>query len=618
MEIRESNRKPIAYLGGYLPIEDHGLIGDGRTAALVGRDGAITWMCVPRFDAPPLFCGLLDARRGGAFTVAPDQIVAARQCYERDTAVLVTELQGPEGLLRVTDALLLQPGADLTQDRAADRGELLRCVQVLRGHVRVRVSLAPLGGATAEARAGGLRVRLADQPELDLQLWADLPLSGLDTAWELDEGAEANVMLGWKGARFHHRGASPHEHLDATRAAWRAWMRHVSYAGPAADLVRRSAITLKLLDYFEHGAMVAAPTSSLPEWIGGARNWDYRFAWIRDAAFSVYAMRRIGLGYEASGFLGWVLDAVDNESRPRVLYTVDGKTPLEEREDPELEGYRGSRPVRWGNAAAHQRQHDVYGEILDCAYQWAGHGGHIDDRLWQKLCVFADAASREWNEPDQGIWEVRTPGRPFTYSAALCHVALDRAARIAEHARLPGPVERWRADAERIRAAILEHAWEPQHDALAQHLGGGGLDASILALPLRRVVDANHPRMLATTEAIRTRLSAGDGLLYRYRQSESPDGVPGHEGAFLLCSFWLVETLVLQGRLDEAGALFESLCRRANPLGLLSEQIEPATGMFLSNFPQAMSHVGLIAAAVRLAHGPGRVRPSSARRAPSR
>jgi GH15 family glucan-1,4-alpha-glucosidase len=608
METRESDRTPVTYLDGYLPIEDHGLIGDGHTAALVGRDGAITWMCVPRFDSPPLFCGLLDARRGGAFGIAPDQLVDARQCYERDTAVLVTELQGPEGLLRLTDACLLHPGADLTQDRAADRGELLRCVQVLRGRVRVRVSLRPLGNVAFEPRAGGLRIRLEQRPELDLQLWADMPLSGLDTLWELAEGAQVHVSLGWKGTRFHHRSSSPEEQLDATRAAWRAWMRHVTYAGPRADLVRRSAITLKLLDYFEHGAMIAAPTSSLPEWIGGARNWDYRFSWIRDAAFSVYALRRIGLGYEASGFLGWVLDAVEKESRPKVLYTVDGKTPLEEREDPELEGYRGSRPVRWGNAAVQQRQHDVFGEILDCAYQWAGHGGHIEDRLWQKLCVFADAASREWIEPDQGIWEVRTPGRPFTYSAALCHVALDRAARIAEHAHLPGPVARWRADAEIIRNTILERAWDPQRNALTQHLGGGGLDASVLALPLRRVVDANHPRMLATTEAIRTQLSAGNGLLYRYRRSESPDGVPGQEGAFLLCSFWLVETLVLQGKIDEAGALFESLCRRATPLGLLSEQVEPATGAFLSNFPQAMSHVGLIAGAVRLAHGAGRTR----------
>lgn len=605
MENRETKRRPVKYQDGYLPIEDYGLIGDGNTAALVGRDGAIAWMCVPRFDAPPLFCALLDARRGGAFTIAPDQVVDARQCYERDTAVLVTELQGPEGLLRLTDACLLHPGTDLTQDRASDRGELLRCAQVLRGRVRVRVSLQPLGGATSEPRGGGVRIRLDRRPELDLQLWADRPLSGLDTEWELGEGAQVYVSLGWKGARFHHRASSPDELLDATRAAWRAWMRHVTYHGPWADLVRRSTITLKLLEYLEGGAMVAAPTSSLPEWIGGSRNWDYRFAWIRDAAFSVHAMRRVGLGYEASAFLGWVLDALEDGDRPAVLYTIDGKTPMDEIADPELEGYRGSRPVLWGNAAAKQRQHDVFGEILDCAYQWDRHGGQITDQMWQKLCVFADTAGAEWAQPDQGIWEVRTPGRPFTYSAALCHVALDRAARIAERAHLSAPVARWRQDAEHIRDAILERAWDPHRNALTQHLNGGGLDASVLALPLRRVVDANHPRMLATTEAIATHLSADNGLLYRYLPGESPDGLEGEEGAFLLCSFWMVETLVLQGKLDQAGALFESLCARATPLGLLSEQVDPGTGAFLSNYPQAMSHVGLIAGAVRLAHATG-------------
>jgi len=592
--------KPVSYAGGYLPIEDHGLIGDGSTAALVGRDSAISWMCAPRFDSPPLFCRILDARRGGAFTIAPEGMIESRQYYEPDTAVLVTEMRGPEGLVRVTDALALRQGADLTEDAAAGRGELLRLVEAIWGGARLRIEIEPRGGAQVAARSGGLSLRSPSHPQLDLQLSSSFQLEGLRSVMELREGARLHLTLRWGGAVGRHKPLSEEDSLIATRDAWRRWAARIRYEGPRKETVRRSALTLKLLDHFESGALVAAPTSSLPEVIGGERNWDYRYSWLRDTAFTVYALNRIGCPEEALGFLGWALDAVERGGRPRALYTLDGVGPPPERTDEGLEGYRGSRPVRWGNAAAEQIQHDVYGEILDCAYKWAAHCGEIDERLWRRLRRLIEAAAREWRNPDHGIWEVRTPGRVFTYSAAMCQVALDRGARMVERFNLPGEAAKWRAAADEIRGAILDEAWDEKLGSLTQHLGGGGLDASLLCLPLRNVIPADHPKMVATTTAIAERLSAGDGLLYRYLPRVSPDGLTGREGAFLICSFWMVDNLAYQGRLDEAIDLFDSLCDRANALGLLPEQVDPSSGAFLGNFPQAFSHVGLISSAVNL------------------
>jgi alpha,alpha-trehalase len=592
--------KPVSYAGGYLPIEDHGMIGDGSTAALVGRDGAISWMCAPRFDSPPVFCRILDARRGGAFTIAPEGMVEARQYYEPDTAVLVTEMRGPAGSVRITDALTLRQGADLTEDAAAGRCELLRSVEALSGGARLRVEIEPRGGAQVAARSGGLSLRSPSHPNLDLQLTSSLPLEGLPSVMELREGASLHLTLRWGCAIGRHKPLSAEASLIATREAWRRWAARIRYEGPRKEIVRRSALTLKLLDHFESGALVAAPTSSLPEVVGGERNWDYRYSWLRDTAFTVYALNRIGCPEEALGFLGWALDAVERGGRPRALYTLDGASPPPERTDEGLEGYRGSRPVRWGNAAADQVQHDVYGEILDCAYKWAAHCGAFDEKSWQRLRRLIEAAAREWRNPDHGIWEVRTQGRVFTYSAAVCQVALDRGARMVERFKLPGEAATWRAAADEIRRAILDEAWDEKLGSLTQHLGGGGLDASLLCLPLRHVISADHPKMVATTAAIAERLSAGGGLLYRYLPYVSPDGLAGREGAFLICSFWMVDNLAYQGRLGEAIDLFDSLCDRANSLGLLPEQVDPSSGAFLGNFPQALSHVGLISSAVNL------------------
>lgn len=592
---------PLDPVDGYLPITDHGLIGDGTTAGLVGRDGALVWLCLPRFDAPPLFCRLLDARRGGAFTIAPEDVVASRQFYEPSTGVLVTEMRSPSGLVQLTDALLLRAGVDLSEGIAAGRHELLRAVRVLQGRMRLRIEVSPRGGAQAERRGEGWRLHCAAHPTLDLQLFSTRPLAGLSSLHDLTAGDHLTLILCWGTGSHRHLTSAPEDLLRATCTTWRRWMRHICYAGPQDWLVRRSAITLKMLHYLASGAIVAAPTSSLPEALGGSRNWDYRYGWIRDAAFAVYALRRIGLTREAWGFLEWALDAFDRTDRPRVLYTLDGNSPPPECTDPTLEGYRRSAPVRWGNAAADQVQHDVYGEILDCAYQWAVRGGTIDPRLWTRLRTLVEAARREWRRPDHGIWEVRTAGRLFTYSAALCQVALDRGARLAERYGYKADVPAWRTAATQMRQAILAEAWDAKTRTLTEHLGGGGVDASLLALPLRRVLRADDPRMVATTAAIVERLGAGQGLLFRYRPSESPDGLPEPEGAFLLCSFWLVDNLALQGRLDEAMALYDELCAYAGPLGLLPEQIDPQSGAFLGNYPQAFSHVGLISSGVTLA-----------------
>jgi GH15 family glucan-1,4-alpha-glucosidase len=597
--------RPVILRGGYPPLADLGLIGDGATAALIGLDGSIRWMCVPSFDSEPLFCALLDARVGGEFSVTPEGLIEARQRYEPDTGVLITEMRSDTGVVRLTDALALRSGADLTDDAPANYGELVRSAVVLSGNVRLRVNVQPRGGGQARPAFNGWAVEWPRQPKLRLHLRSNRMLPGLGSTHDLQQGDRLNLVLAWGRPRRHHP-FNAEARLTETADAWRRWMAGFSYNGPEQQMVRRAAITLKLCDHWAYGSLVAAPTSSLPAPIGGVRNWDYRFTWIRDAAFAVFALRRIGFVNEADGFLGWVLDAFERSQHPKIMYTLDGDLIPDEFEDPDLEGYRGSAPVRWGNGAADQRQHDVYGEVLDCADQWVKAGGQLDPALWDDLSTIADAAGRAWREPDQGIWEVRSSGRIFTYSAAMCQVALDRAASIGYRLGAVGPAARWRQEADQLRDIILTRAWNDDAKTLSEHLDGDdGLDASLLALPLRGVLPADDPKMIATTAAIADRLSAGNGLLYRYRHDASPDGLPGEEGAFLLCSFWLVDNLVHQGRLAEAQDLYSSLCAKASPLGLLSEQIDPSNGELTGNFPQAFSHIGVIASGVTLARAMG-------------
>jgi alpha,alpha-trehalase len=593
--------RPVTRLDGYHRLEDLGVIGNGETVALVGLDGCIPWLCLPRFDADPVFCGLLDDAHGGQFTVTPEDLQQARQRYVPDTGVLVTEMRTSTGTVRVTDALALRAGADLTDDTPAGRSELVRSAEVIDGTVRLQVVVEPRDGAQARASLDGIEFRPGRRGDLLLHLRANRPLSGLRATYELTRGERLDLVLSWGRVHRHHRFDAA-QLVANTVEAWQRWMSRFDYAGPEAELVRRSAVTLKMCDDWVNGSLVAAATSSLPAPVGGVRNWDYRYSWIRDAAFSVFAMRRIGFLNEADAFLGWVLDAFERSRHPRIMYTLDGSLVPDEVEDTALAGYRGSAPARWGNGAADQRQHDVYGEVLDCADQWVRAGGEVQPALWTSLSRLADAAQQELRKPDQGIWEVRSDGRVFTYSAGMCHVALDRAAGLGERLGLPGPVAAWRASAHKLQELILNEAWDEKAQTISAHLDGGGvLDASLLALPLRGVIPANHPRMVATTTAVSNRLSAGDGLLYRYRHDESSDGIAGDEGAFLLCSFWLVDNLALQGRIDEAHSLYASLCAKTSALGLLSEQVDPSTGGLIGNFPQAFSHLGIVASGVNLA-----------------
>jgi GH15 family glucan-1,4-alpha-glucosidase len=604
--------RPIVRTDGYLPIEDHGLIGDGATSALVGRDGRIPWLCLPDFDSRPFVAGLLDADRGGSLDVTPVGLQAASQRYLPDTGVLVTDLQGPDGRLELTDCMTLRAGADLGEQVPSGRGELLRLARAVSGTVEVDVRLTPLDGVQVRRELGSWRILWPAHPELELYLWCSHEIGvGRDGSIggriRLREGELLTLTLHWSGQTHTRARTAPQRLVDQTVAAWRAWAGHIDYDGPQRELVRRSALTLKLLDHASTGAVMAAATSSLPEEIGGVRNWDYRYTWVRDAAFTTYALRRIGMREEADSFLAWTLRNVERDERTSIVYTLDGRRPGLEWEDLALSGYRGSGPVRWGNGAARQVQHDVYGELLDVAYQWVRAGGVVGEPLWRALCALTEQAIANWRTPDNGIWEIRDAGRPFTYSVAMCQVAVDRAIRIAETCGLPHPGQRWRQEADRIRTTLLAEAWDPERGSFTEHLAppgernGGGLDGSLLTLPLRRLVPADDPRMVATTEAVRRHLDAGDGLLYRYLHAQSPDGLAGGEGAFLLCSFWLVDNLTGQGRLEEAHRLYDSLCGRANELGLLAEEIDPSTGAFLGNFPQAFSHVGVITSGWNLA-----------------
>jgi GH15 family glucan-1,4-alpha-glucosidase len=623
----------IMNVDNYPDIAEHGLIGDLQTSALVCTNGTVDWFCCPRFDSPSVFASLLDADKGGYCQIAPDGAsYVSRQLYMPDTGILITRFLSPDGVGEVVDFM------PIAGSRPADRHRLVRLMRVVRGSMRFVMEVKPrfdygrlphkmeLTDEGAAFRADGYELTLHSvgprgaTPE-ELGVTAERVGEDLRVLRSMHEGQTAGVVLEWMGgAPRRLPTAELHRLMNETVKWWRDWVARTTYTGRWREMVTRSAITLKLMTYAPTGALVAAPTTGLPEQVGGERNWDYRYTWVRDASFSVYAL--LGLGYveEAAAFGVWLrnraLETPRGAATPlKIMYRVDGSSDLTEETLDHFEGWRGSKPVRIGNGAADQLQLDIYGESMDAMYQADTHGLQIGYAGWRALANIMDWLCEHWDQPDEGIWETRGGRQDFTYGRFQCWVALDRAIRIAQNHGHPADIPRWRDERDRIYAQVHERGYNPKRGAFVQHYGSDVLDSSLLLMPLMGFVAPRDPEWLDTLAAMDKEL-VSDSLVYRYNPSASPDGLQGSEGTFSLCTFWYVDALARSGRLDEAELVFEKMHTYANHLRLYSEEIG-LTGEQLGNFPQAFSHLSLINAAInldyQLDHGAGVVGPVLAR-----
>ena len=603
----------------YQPIEDYGVIGNLRTVALVSKQGSIDWFCYPRFDSPSLFGAILDQGKGGHFSIAPAcDDVTYKQFYWPETNILITRFMAEDGVGEIIDYMPV----GIRRGEGQGYHGLVRSVKCVRGSMEFRMECHPAfnyARNTHEAKLvdGGAKFF---SKNLNIALAADIPL-------ELDEhGAFAMFTLREACSTSFELHELKTKSLDEpigisdddadslfhdTVDYWRSWVAKSTYRGRWREIVIRSALSLKLLTYEPTGAIVAAPTCSLPESLGGSRNWDYRYTWIRDAAFTLYALLRIGFTEEATAFMGF-LDSRCHEMSPegslQVMYGIDGRHTLTEEVLDHLEGYRGSGPVHVGNGAYDQLQLDIYGELMDSVYLYNKHVNPISWDFWIYLRRLTNWVCDHWREKDEAIWEVRGGKREFTYSKVMCWVAVDRALRLADHRSFPADRERWLKVRDEIYEDVMKNGWSRQHNAFVQYYGGDALDASTLVLPLVFFVSPTDPRMLSTLDAINRATKDGglvsDGLVFRYDVDKTPDGLKGTEGTFNICTFWLVEALTRAGghdpaRLNEARLLFERMLGYANHLGLYAEQTGPR-GEALGNFPQAFTHLALISAAVNL------------------
>jgi len=587
-------------------IKDHALIGDCRTAALVSRRGAITWLCWPRFDSPSVFGTLLDDR-AGHWTVRPTGGFESTQRYVPGTNVLETRFIAAGGTARLTDLMPVASEEDKRRFLVADH-EVLRVLRCEQGIVEIEMVLQPRPGygrhVPRPRDTGKLGIRI-ESDQGTMMVRSDVPCAIVDGAvharvtLRAGEAAHFSLTLAddWP-AVLPPVGGWSQAAIDRSTRWWRSWLSRLTYDGPARAAVERSALVLKLLVFAPSGAVVAAPTTSLPERVGGDLNWDYRFCWLRDASLTVRALFGLGFHEEAETFVSWLLHST-RLTRPelRILYDVYGNQPRRERELGELSGYHGSRPVRIGNAATDQLQLDVYGEVIDAVAHFVRRGGRLDRETEHMLRAFGAYVCQHWHEPDEGIWEPRSGKQHNTHSRVLCWVALENLLALHEQGHLHGiPTEQFAKHRALIRDDVELHAWNDRLGSYVAQLDGEELDASTLLLPWYGFEPASSRRMRRTYERIRQRLGAGNALLYRYRLPESSG-----EAAFGICSFWGAEFLALGGgSVDEARASLETLCGYANEVGLFGEEIEPATGAAVGNFPQAFTHVGLINAALSL------------------
>jgi len=596
----------VQRVDGYAPIRDYGVIGDGRTCALVARDGAIDWLCLPNVDSPSTFARILDPERGGAFLLSPVEPFETEQSYVSGTNVLRTTFRTASGTARITDAMTLTDVAFISPLR-----EVVRKVEALEGRVRFEWSVTPrfiYGRRDVNlSQRYGRPFFFAGKDGLAVSTWGAGETEFRDRAvgGEFELGPQETALFSLSAA-FKEPVILPgrddtERRLERAERFWAEWSGRVQHDGRWRDQVVRSALVLKLLVFAPSGAIVAAPTTSLPECYGGGRNWDYRYSWVRDASFTMEALWVAACPDEAADFFSFMCTAgatsAGASTALQIMFGIGGEHDLSERVLPHLSGWRESRPVRVGNGAWNQQQIDVYGELLGAADRLSDQLAGIDEQTRRFLVSLADIAAERWRETDQGIWEVRGESRHFLYSKVMCWVALDRAIKLAGVLRANGKVGEWKRAQDEIWETVVREGWNESAGAFTQSFGSDALDASNLMLPIVGFLPADDPRMLATIDAIDERLTDERGLVYRYRTEEGVDGLAGSEGTFLLCTFWLAQALALAGRVDRARAVFERAVAYVNDVGLLAEEVDPDSGELLGNFPQAFSHIGLVNAA---------------------
>jgi GH15 family glucan-1,4-alpha-glucosidase len=599
----------------YPLIAEHGLIGDLQTAALVATDGTIDWFCAPRFDSPSIFGALLDHRRGGHFSIRPvGGGVTHKQMYFPESAILVTRFLTDAGVGEVIDFM---PVSDPTV--ATNHHQLVRMVRCVRGEAAFRIEVAPRfdygrqahqthltdDGAVFESPSMCMTANLVRESDDERLAPTSSDGGDLHAEFTLTAGQMRGVVLD-VGTAGSPRRVAPLEVRDlfeSTVAFWKSWLAQSTYRGRWREILHRSAITLKLMTYAPSGGLVAAPTAALPEQIGGERNWDYRYTWVRDASFSVYSLLGLGFTEEAAALARWLRDRVAEQQGGKggplnIMYRIDGSPDLTEETLEHWEGYRGSAPVRIGNGAADQLQLDIYGEALDSIYQADRHGLQAGHDGWLRICDVLDWLSDNWDQPEEGIWETRGGRQNFTYGRVMSWVALDRGIRLAHEDSRPAPLDRWRGQRDAIYSQVMERGWHPGREAFVQHYNTDVLDSALLRMTSTGFIAATDPRWTTTLEAMESEL-VSDSLMYRYNPEASPDGLRGTEGTFSLCTFNYVDSLVRAGQVDKARITFEKMLTYANHLGLYSEEIA-LNGEQIGNFPQAFTHLALIDAAVSL------------------